>query len=892
MKTAVRRVLLMSALMSMSPGALYALGLGDIKLNSALNQPFDAEIELVSATQEDLGALRAALASGDTFTRYGLDRPAYLSDFVFRVANIGGKDVLKVTSPKPVTEPFVTLLVEANWPRGRLLREYTVLLDPPVFAPAPAASTPVATPRVSSTSATSSREAEPVAESTNAPAPTPAPRAPRTAVAPTVEPGSSYRVRPNDTLWRIASAAQPGSRSDVNRAMVSIYQNNPQAFEGNINLLRSGSTLQIPDANQLHAVSAAAASAEVARQYDAWRKGATGEAAGATESGRLRLVTPEQGSAAPSTTVGTPPGKAAATPPTSGATPSTAGANTADLQGRVQQLESELAEAKRLLEVKNAELATLQGGTAAAAAPSNTAAAPAGSATPSGQPAGEPAATTATPAATPAAAAAAPKAEPAKPAKPPKVAPAEPQGPSLFDRALQYWWVLLGLVAAALGALLFQRMRRERGNAEENLEEALGGRDLRATPTYTPRSRDSDIVVEEKRAAEPARVVTLPTAAAPRVTEAPKKTVDDTLSGEAAAGTDSGDPLAEADFHMAYGLYDQAADLVQLAIKREPQRRDLKLKLLEIFFVWGNRDRFMELARDLNTSRAEAPAGEWDKVLIMGKQIAPDDPMFAGATSGADSLDMELHGAATHLDLDVTGAPDMDLGDDLSHSATGGIDFVLDEPVRGADGTSPTIESPAMRGAVDSATGPTVETPRVNMGSDTQEVTVDRLGLDVDALRELEALDAEAGAGGESQARVEDTVETTAVTRKGGRSDLEDEVDLLSNTGIMSLADSTAILKADDVSEEGVVDLSEATGELPAAEGDLASQTGILKAPVDFDIAGEPATMSEVGTKLDLARAYIDMGDPEGARSILDEVLKEGNPNQRKEAERLLAGLP
>src|SRR5262245_26400039 len=123
MKTAVRRILLMSALMS--PGALYALGLGDIRLNSALNQPFDADIELVSATDEDLGALVAALASSDTFARYGLDRPAYLSEFSFRVVkDSSGRDVLHVTSPKPVTEPFVTLLVEANWPRGRLLREY------------------------------------------------------------------------------------------------------------------------------------------------------------------------------------------------------------------------------------------------------------------------------------------------------------------------------------------------------------------------------------------------------------------------------------------------------------------------------------------------------------------------------------------------------------------------------------------------------------------------------------------------------------------------------------------------------------------------------------------------------------------------------------------------
>jgi hypothetical protein len=121
MKAAVRRVLMLSAMLS--PQALFALGLGDIKLNSALNQPFDAEIELVAATPDDLSTLRATLASGDTFTRYGLDRPPFLSDFGFQVARSGSRDVLRVTSSKPVTEPFVTLLVEANWPRGRLLRE-------------------------------------------------------------------------------------------------------------------------------------------------------------------------------------------------------------------------------------------------------------------------------------------------------------------------------------------------------------------------------------------------------------------------------------------------------------------------------------------------------------------------------------------------------------------------------------------------------------------------------------------------------------------------------------------------------------------------------------------------------------------------------------------------
>ncbi len=875
MKTAVRRVLLMSALLA--PGALYALGLGEIKLNSALNQPFDAEIELVSANEEDLGALRAALASSDTFVRYGLDRPAFLVDFNFRVAKgSDGRDVLRVTSPRPVTEPFVTLLVEANWPRGRLLREYTVLLDPPVYAPGPAASEPVAAaPRVSSGGATSTRSAAPVAEATSESVRSSRPASPAVpAAAPSIEQGSTYRVRNHDTLWQIASAANPGSRSNVNRAMVAIFQNNPQAFDGNINLLRAGSLLRIPDASQISSVSASDASAEVARQYDAWRNGTATTAA--SEAGTLRLVTPEQGTAAPSTSTSSRPATAA--PAATTGTP--AAPASSDLDARVKQLEGELAEARRLLEVRNAELATLQGGAPVPVpVPADGAAAPEAVAT----------------------------AEPAQPDKPkkPKTTVVEPPQPSLLERVTDYWWVLLGLLAAGLGVLLIQRLRRERGSAEESLEVALGSRDGRGSgPRYMPRSRDTDILVEERGGGDTtgrgSAVATSAAAAASalRTPEPTRKvvTVEDTLSGDGPASMESGDPLAEADFHMAYGLYDQAADLVQLAMKREPQRRDLKLKLLEIYFVWGNKERFLDLARDLDTTRADAPAGEWDKVLIMGKQIAPGDALFAArpSSSSSDSLDMELHGSTGTLDLTIpagdSAGPDMDLTEsdsdtEISPIDRSGIDFILDEPARDNDESTvlPTIEMPRISSAGDTT-------------GDTQEVTVDRLGLDLDTLRDLESLDA--GEASDARKRASsDTVETTMMS--GGKELLEDDnTDLLNSTALMRMVDDTAMLPSDE-SLEGIVDLTGATGVLPAL--DLTGELPVLDATasaasltgnVDYDLGGEPATMSEVGTKLDLARAYMDMGDPEGARSILDEVLQEGSSTQRQEAERLIASLP
>jgi pilus assembly protein FimV len=649
--------------------------------------------------------------------------------------------------------------------------------------------------------------------------------------------------------------------------MVAIFQNNPAAFDGNINVLRSGSLLKIPASGEMSAISASSASAEVARQYQMWKegRGSAAAAGGAESAGRLRLVTPEQGSAAPSTSTSAP------------ATTAGSGATEGDLKARVGQLEAELAEARRLLEVKNAELATLQGQPAPGAA-----AQPAGTPAPGTEAPVQPSTTTAAPAAEPSATPA--KAEPAKPAKPPTKKPPRPapsEGPSLFARIAQYWWALLGLLAVVGGVLLIQRLRRERGSAESDLEEALS-RDLRAaarTPLQTRPSRESDIVVEEKRPVETAApVIPIPRAAEP--TRKPVS-IDDTISGDGAASIEAGDPLAEADFHMAYGLYDQAADLVQLAIKREPRRRDLKLKLLEIYFVWGNRDRFLELAREMNSSRADAPAGEWDKVLIMGKQIAPEDALFSGTPrAAAADLDMELHAGTGSFDMNLDSgsatAPDMDLtGSAPKVADETGLDFVLDEPQRGsADASSlaPTVESPQLA--------------RRKGTDDTEEVPIESLGLGIDsrqALDDLEQADdmfPPQAAG----AVVEDTVENPAMRARAGADDTVEE-DLLSSTSLMKMSEKLVEEAQDATSETAIFDLSEATGEMPTLE--TAKLGG-----VDYSLGEEAATMSEVGTKLDLARAYIDMGDPEGARSILDEVLHEGNASQKQEAQRLMASLP
>ena len=171
-----------------------------------------------------------------------------------------------------------------------------------------------------------------------------------------------------------------------------------------------------------------------------------------------------------------------------------------------------------------------------------------------------------------------------------------------------------------------------------------------------------------------------PASAAQRTSRPAASPPADTLSSQTVINLDQADPVAEADFHMAYGLYDQAAELVQKALDAAPNRRDLKLKLLEVFFVWGNKDAFLSAAQNLRKETGQKPDPDWDKVVIMGKQICPDERLFAEATSAAGQVDVDLEAGDSPLDLAFDEAAgegvDLDLGESNVASfdleATGG----------------------------------------------------------------------------------------------------------------------------------------------------------------------------------------------------------------------------
>lgn len=825
------------------PGAALALGLGEIRLRSTLNAPLDAEIELLGATAEELAGLQPRLASRDTFARYGIDYPAYLANISLRVVrSADGRNVVQLRSTAPITEPFATVLVEAVWPRGRFIREYSVLLDPPVFAPAVAAApAPVAAPVVSE----ATRAAQVPAQ---AAVPRPAGPAPEAGVNANPAAGT-YQVRRGDTVSGIAAGIVGETSNRINQAVVAIYQGNTAAFDGNVNLLRSGAILRLPDAAAISAIDANQALLELRRQATQWRSGVPA----AAPEPRLKLVPPAAPAAPPAST----------TAPAAGST----------LESRVAALESQLAESRRLLELRNAELAAAQAAAQRATAPQPAA--------PVEQVSGQPAAPAAPVPATPA-----PVAAP-KPVVP-AAAPAPASQPGALSEFIKDYGMVTVAVAALLlllGLLAVRRARAQRADAdllaEAGDDEQLNADRYRRLESNTQPLRSPNIANIDN--ADPSFLVEetaqqLPVQEPARPVRQVVPVVAPVLVATPAIDL-AADALQEADLYMAYGLFDQAAVMLRKSLAHEPTRRDLWLKLLEVCFVWGNKDAFCEAARELAKTRSESTAAEWDQILIMGRQLAPEDPLFAESVSAAASsgaVDLNLEGGHSRVDFDMFGQTQVDpqaqaveldfsdVFDEKDAEATivsdESLDFQFDDPQRGSDllpedtvtNLEPVLKLPV---ELDIALDDDEENGAAGHLDRTAELAIDDLDLG-----HMDPTDSQ---------RIDDSRVARA---------LESNVDLL---------------------EAELPPISDITGawELPAA-APLAAQPAVAASVAAVEptpVEPEPvdsASLSEVGTKLDLARAYIDMGDPEGARSIIEEVMLEGSAAQKQEGQRLLSTIP
>ncbi|KXU39450.1 hypothetical protein AXE65_08520 [Ventosimonas gracilis] len=355
--------------------AAHALGVGEVSLNSRLNQPLDAKIALFEAAGLDANEVIVRLASPEAFERVGLDRPYFLTDLKFSPRLQGAQGNIIVTSSKPVREPYLSFLIEVIWPNGRMLREYTLLLDPPLYAPTQQATAPTpartaapqpgrpavaATPPAVQHPSRATPPTQPPVQPTR-PATAEAAQTTSSVVAP-----SEYQTQSNDTLWEIANNFG-ASGSTVHQTMLAIQDLNPQAFiNNNINLLKKGQILRLPDEQQINKRSVAVALRQVAAQNDAWlesrgaataqrqinatNREAVGTASRTEPTDNLRLVS------------ATSEGTSALNERLAAAQENldSSRRESAELKSRVSDLEEQVEKLKRLVELKDASLANLQ----------------------------------------------------------------------------------------------------------------------------------------------------------------------------------------------------------------------------------------------------------------------------------------------------------------------------------------------------------------------------------------------------------------------------------------------------------------------------------------------------------------------------------------------------
>lgn len=839
-----------------------AAGLGKLSVTSALGQPLAAEIELFAADKAELDSLSAALASDQAFRDARVEFAPVLSTLRFTVVKKpNGKAILKVTSTRPVNDPFIDMLVELSWASGRLVREYTMLLDPPGTAvaqtvapvvvepvqapaakPAPAPAEPVAQEPVPEPAPEAVPEPAPVAsaepEVPPAAGPAPEPAAgPETVTAaetvaepapeaePTPQPlaapaavaapppaaadsaagaeGDRILVKRGDTLMGIAERVRSDAVS-LEQTLVGLFRENPHAFEGNVNRLKAGKTLEVPSAESVAAISQQDAVRELKLQAADWRAyrqklaaavSAAPEAQTASGQASSGKITPKvEDRAEPAAEAqqdvlklskATPPAAASAAKaeekPVDQHQEEDATAREkalAESGERVAMLEKQIQDIQKLTEMK-------EDAQAEAAAPAGEAAAPAAPEPVMPEPP-------------------APEAEADSALAPPAVeAPQASPAPAdnWYDPLLAdplYWGG--GAAALGLGGILWWMM-------------ASGGRRRKAASATL---EDSVLGSGE------ARPIAAGAASGGSVNTGDSSFLTDfSQAGLGSIDTHDVDPIAEAEVYMAYGRDAQAEEILREAINKNPDRHEIRIKLLEIFAARRNAAEFEAAAGELYAALGNKTSPLWAKACEMGRSIDPTNPLYGGAQAEASP-------GATAATVAATAA------------VAGGAVAFADEPAvaRPVAETPPPSPPPAAEPA-----------PAFEPVADTSPLDFESAG---------DVLDFE-----------------TAPAAPAPKVAAADPLDI----------DTQGLnFELPDLDLPAMNDQSAASGLDAGAKYDFGG--------FDLDLGGAgEGELDEVGTKLDLARAYVEMGDKEGAREILSEVLAEGSDSQKADAKGLMSAL-
>ncbi len=849
----------------LAPMSAHSLGVGDIKLHSALNQKLNAEIALSLSAGEELADVKISLASPDKFDQAGIAWSSFLSKVKFEpILKANGQVVIKVTSHEAVQEPFLDFLVEVSWPKGDVFKEFTVLVDPPVVYLQSAIETPV----ISTTQPTVSTV------KTNAVV-----QNDFSSLAVDGEYGPTNR---SDSLWKVAEKVNTYNDVSVEQMMMALYKANPRAFyKKNVNALMAGKSLKIPEKSEIVRLSKKQANTEFYNQMAVWEGKAIAEpeaqlASEDTKSSNQLTLVPPTEELIDSDALSAD----ASDIDTLGLT-----TENQELQERLANLEKQFVIMQEMLAIKDQQLAAIQN---AQIAPESQYEEPEDVSVTdvnvTEQPLVQEGLVTESPVVTPTVTPEKNVVTESSPQQIPlpvvnKPAVASPPVTSVTEESesssFSYSYLdfgLGGLVLVGLALLLWRRRQAEEEINDNSMfassseiilptvEEELSVPVFDETPSY-----DVGTVGESSF-----------------LSEFTPSDFDVFESDQAEV-----DPSSEADVYLAYGRYQQAEELMRQAIKDFPDKDDYKLKLLEIFYASENSDAFAEFSTELVAEGKNSDVAFWGKVSEMGGELVPGSDLFSVeqreskfdvdddftivnelptiSEPGKPAEVANKEQAAVSLNAETEASDNSEIDFDLS-SFSLMDDEDKQEPTAVKSGDD--IESVDFDlSSFDTVSSDTKKAPELNTPQDLETFDFDQ-----------------ADAAGSSESLVlDDDMEDVNL----------DEFDFSSDSSPLSKAEKSI----DTVEEAGSVDVAKPESNDfdfdfdfdDISDAPVAEKTDMLDE--DNLMVSDLTDMDEFETKIDLAKAYIDMGDADAAKDIAQEVLEKGTDAQKQEAQAIIDKL-
>ncbi len=951
------------------PTVSHALGLGDIQSNSHLNQPFRGKIPVLSASPAEVKSMRIRIASPEVFNRVGIDRPSFLNSIRFRPTIQNGRPVILVSSSQPIHEPFVNFLLEVNWSKGQLLKEYTALLDPPVLMqpgtavasnragvrPEPGYDVGYNQPAARQPQASRQQQRRIV----RAPARRPAIRhaAPNRHVAAAPARSRTYRVRSGDTLFKVAKKlGYRGVRTE--QMMVALFEANPKAFRrNNVNILRKGALMKRPPIQHAKSISYRAAKRQIASQTKAWRKYRTelaGKSGKSVKSSRVASnnqsarsqaldkagkgsdfqfkVSGSKGGVVTDSKVSGNATVAELKKQLSMASESLASKTNenSELKSRVAELESLLRKKNRLITIKSEQLSELQarlgGATPKAGATEGAKTAvvePIDEGTEiagivDNQPGNEAGQVVRAAPETPAT----PQPVEAPVEEAPQVAP-EPVEPVTATSQGDDEGILgmladptliaggLGAGSLLLGGLWYMKRRKEKHEFdEEELDNFNLDPDMSEDSAFaTDLGSENHSPLTDESPTQSDEFTTADFGEDKMFADSTVKTVDQDISPEGESKEEN--ILQEADVYLVYGLHDQAESELRKAIEEEPDNLAYRAKLIENFKAAGDKEAFEKEARIFSEMKGADKDKYWEKISQWGKELIPDNSLFSGKlqTAGekADTGEQGKSGvaglaagaAAAAAGLAVTAGKASPEKDTDAAQFSEDLENVFDDD--GLDDLN-----------LDAVLGD--ETDDVELGtSDADDMDLASFDLDLDnnldnnnddsnndiqfvtdvAASEVKEGATETLADLNADNTVDDlnfdekfddklTAASDGLTDKVADTVADNSLDMPNLNLDVNAKDFDKLMPDDHAYKK--VEAEQASADEDNLLADFDDNLSFL----DLEDNGEVIEETQISTKLDLAKAYIDMGDIEGARNTLEEVMQEGNDEQKRQAEELL----